>query len=100
MLLPQCCPRNICRSQTGITSDYQQNGGFAANKPKYFWEASDWKIFFAIITYLKEEEARKLIVEPVDDFFKGVYDEHAVQKIIDLTHCQAYWVQLMCYELI
>lgn len=52
------------------------------------------------MTYLKEEEARKLIVEPVEDFGKSIYDESAVQDIIYLAHCQPYLVQLMCYELI
>ena len=52
------------------------------------------------MTYLSEAEARELIVEPIDDFDKDIYDESAVAAIINLTRCQPYLVQLMCYELI
>ncbi|MGD1912985.1 MAG: ATP-binding protein [Rivularia sp. (in: cyanobacteria)] len=52
------------------------------------------------MSYLSETEARELIVEPIDDFAKNIYEESAVEAIIYLTRCQPYLVQLMCYELI
>lgn len=52
------------------------------------------------MTYLSEAEARELIIEPIDDFAKNIYEESAVRTIIYLTRCQPYLVQLICYELV
>ena len=51
------------------------------------------------ITYLKESEARELILKPVEDFL-NIYEPKAVEKIIQLTHRQPYLIQLLCYELV
>jgi hypothetical protein len=51
------------------------------------------------ITYLKESEARELILKPVEDFL-DICEPKAVEKIIQLTHRQPYLIQLLCYELV
>ena len=51
------------------------------------------------MTYLSESEARELIKLPVADF-PDIYENSAVDAIIDLTRCQPYLVQLMCYEIV
>jgi uncharacterized protein len=52
------------------------------------------------LDYLKEDEARELIVQPVDDFPKNIYKPEAVDRIIYYTRCQPYLVQLVCYQII
>lgn len=51
------------------------------------------------MTYLHESEARDLIQQPVENF-SNIYEPTAVDEIIQLTHCQPYLVQLVCYELV
>lgn len=51
------------------------------------------------MSYLQESEARELILQPVEEFL-NIYEESAVDMIIQLTRCQPYLVQLMCYELV
>ncbi|MBK1989259.1 AAA family ATPase [Sphaerospermopsis aphanizomenoides BCCUSP55] len=51
------------------------------------------------MTYLQESEARELILNPVEKF-PEIYEDAAVDRIIQLTHCQPYLVQLVCYELV
>jgi hypothetical protein len=51
------------------------------------------------VSYLDEESARELIVQPVEDF-PNIYDRTAVDAIIHLTRCQPYLVQLTCYEVV
>ncbi|BAZ10618.1 hypothetical protein NIES4071_24410 [Calothrix sp. NIES-4071] len=51
------------------------------------------------VSFLDEESARNLIIEPVKDFPK-IYDSLAVDKIIELTNCQPYLIQLICYEVV
>jgi hypothetical protein len=51
------------------------------------------------ISYLKETEARKLIVKPVEDFALR-YESEAVQRVLDLTRCHPYLVQLLCAEIV
>ena len=51
------------------------------------------------VSYLDEESARELIVQPVEDF-TNIYDRTAIDTIIHLTHCQPYLVQLTCYEVV
>ncbi|MEO1427921.1 MAG: ATP-binding protein [Cyanobacteria bacterium J06633_8] len=51
------------------------------------------------MTYLSESEARELIKLPVADF-PDIYEDSAVDAIIELTRCQPYLVQLMCYEIV
>ncbi|WP_225896096.1 AAA family ATPase [Dendronalium phyllosphericum] len=50
------------------------------------------------ISYLKEEEARKLIAEPVKDFTLR-YEPDAVERVLQLTHCHPFLVQLLCGEI-
>jgi AAA+ ATPase superfamily predicted ATPase len=51
------------------------------------------------VSYLDEESARELIVQPVEDF-TNIYEPTAIDTIIHLTHCQPYLVQLTCYEIV
>nr|WP_232288167.1 hypothetical protein [Nodularia spumigena] len=51
------------------------------------------------MSFLQESEARELILQPVEDF-PNIYEATAVNEIIELTHCQPYLVQLVCYELV
>jgi hypothetical protein len=51
------------------------------------------------ISYLKETEARKLIVKPVADFALR-YEPEAVQRVLDLTRCHPCLVQLLCCEIV
>lgn len=51
------------------------------------------------ISFLEEADTRRLIREPVPDF-PDLYTEEAVARIVHLTHCQPYLVQLTCGELV
>ena len=51
------------------------------------------------ISYLKEDEARKLVEQPVKDFALR-YEPDASQRVLDLTHCHPFLVQLLCGEIV
>lgn len=51
------------------------------------------------MTYLHELEARDLIQQPVENF-SNIYEPTAVDEIIQVTRCQPYLVQLVCYEVV
>lgn len=51
------------------------------------------------ISYLKEEEARKLIEQPIPDFTLR-YEPDAVQRVLQLTRCHPNLVQLLCSEIV
>ena len=51
------------------------------------------------ISYLKEDEARKLVEQPVVDFALR-YDPDASQRVLELTRCHPYLVQLLCGEIV
>jgi hypothetical protein len=51
------------------------------------------------MAYLHESEARDLILQPVENF-SDIYEPTAVDEIIQVTRCQPYLVQLMCYEVV
>jgi hypothetical protein len=51
------------------------------------------------ISYLKEDEARKLVEHPVEDFALR-YEPDASQRVLDLTHCHPFLVQLLCGEIV
>jgi hypothetical protein len=51
------------------------------------------------ISYLKESEALQLIERPVKDFAQR-YEPDASQRILDLTHCHPFLVQLLCAEIV
>ncbi len=51
------------------------------------------------VSYLDEESARELIVQPVENF-TNIYEPTAIDTIIHLTRCQPYLVQLTCYEVV
>ncbi|MHC5739683.1 ATP-binding protein [Nostoc sp.] len=51
------------------------------------------------MTYLHELEARDLIQQPVENF-RNIYEPTAVDEIIQVTRCQPYLVQLVCYEVV
>jgi len=65
--------------------------------------AEYWSVFLGIaiyeeISYLKEDNARRLIIEPVESWFK--FDDSAINRIIDLTNRHPYFVQLVCYSVL
>ena len=47
------------------------------------------------LTYLEEPEARELILKPVEKF-PDIYHPQAVDRIVELTACQPFLVQLTC----
>ncbi|MCT7963323.1 ATP-binding protein [Laspinema sp. D1] len=47
------------------------------------------------LTYLEEPEARELILKPVEKF-PEIYHPQAVDRIVELTACQPFLVQLTC----
>ena len=51
------------------------------------------------LTYLEEPEARGLIQQPVEAF-PEIYEPEAVDAIAQLTRCQPYLVQQVCYVLV
>ncbi|WDD33899.1 ATP-binding protein [Nostoc sp. UHCC 0926] len=51
------------------------------------------------ISYLKEAEARQLIEHPVKDFTLR-YESNAVERVLQLTRCHPFLVQLLCAEII
>ena len=51
------------------------------------------------ISYLLEHEARKLIENPIEDF-KLRYEADAVERILQLTRCHPFLVQLLCSEVV
>lgn len=51
------------------------------------------------ISYLKEPEARQLIERPVKDFTLR-YEPDAVERVLQLTRCHPFLVQLLCAEII
>ena len=53
------------------------------------------------VSFLREEEARQLILHPVPDFpGHDIFGEDVVNKIIDVTGCHPFLVQAMCEALI
>ncbi|WP_224312135.1 MULTISPECIES: hypothetical protein [Nostocaceae] len=51
------------------------------------------------ISYLKEEEARQLIEHPVK-YFTLRYEPEAVERVLQLTRCHPFLIQLLCGEII
>ena len=51
------------------------------------------------ISFLELTDARELIEHPVADF-PSIYTPEAVERIIELTHCQPYLIQLTCALLV
>ena len=51
------------------------------------------------ISYLREAEARLLIEHPVKDFTLR-YEPDAVERVLQLTRCHPFLVQLLCAEIV
>ncbi|MCC3432702.1 MAG: ATP-binding protein, partial [Microcoleus sp. PH2017_04_SCI_O_A] len=51
------------------------------------------------ISYLKEPEARQLIEQPVQDFTLR-YEPNAVDRVLQLTRCHPFLIQLLCAEIV
>ena len=51
------------------------------------------------ISYLKQPEARQLIEQPVKDFTLR-YEPKAVERVLQLTRCHPFLIQLLCAEII
>jgi AAA+ ATPase superfamily predicted ATPase/MFS family permease len=65
--------------------------------------ADYWSIFFNTalywrVSFLKREDAVRLIREPVKDQLN--YDDLAVEQILKMTGCQPYLIQLICRNLV
>ena len=51
------------------------------------------------ISYLKKPEARQLIEQPVEGFTLR-YEPNAVERVLQLTRCHPFLVQLLCAEIV
>lgn len=51
------------------------------------------------VSYLKKEEARDLILNPIPDF-PPIYPPSVVDEIVRLSRCQPFLVQLLCFSLV
>ncbi|MBW4593538.1 MAG: ATP-binding protein [Brasilonema angustatum HA4187-MV1] len=51
------------------------------------------------ISYLKKDEARQLIERPIKDFTLR-YEPDAVERVLQLTRCHPFLVQLLCGEIV
>jgi hypothetical protein len=51
------------------------------------------------ISYLDERDARGLIRHPTEDF-PDIYQPETVNRIVNLSRCQPFLVQLLCYEIV
>ncbi|MDJ0772756.1 MAG: ATP-binding protein [Mastigocoleus sp. MO_167.B18] len=51
------------------------------------------------ISYLEEESARRLIERPVKDFMLR-YEPDTVERVLELTRCHPFLVQLLCSEIV
>ena len=55
------------------------------------------------VTYLKREDAIKLIDEPIrigGRQGESRYREQAIERILDLTACSPFYIQIICYRLV
>ncbi len=62
-----------------------------------------WSALFGLgikrdIGFLSEEAARSLITEPLEN--EVTYADEAVQRILDLTACHPYFVQMLCHNIV
>jgi hypothetical protein len=89
--------RNILQHRTAWTLLF--SGSHEPKELPGYW--SDYLISTRTlrVSYLDEDSARELIMQPVQDF-PNIYDRTAVDTIIHLTRCQPYLVQLTCYEVV
>ena len=51
------------------------------------------------ISYLEIESARKLIEHPIEDFMLH-YEADAVERVLEITRCHPFLVQLLCSEVV
>ncbi len=51
------------------------------------------------VSYLSADDVRQLVTNPVPEF-PVTYEEGSVERIIEITRCQPYLVQAVCYELV
>ncbi len=51
------------------------------------------------ISYFKEDETRRLIERPIEDFALR-YKPDAVERVLQLTRCHPFLVQLLCNEIV
>jgi hypothetical protein len=95
--LPLNFLRNVLQHRTSWTLLF--SGSHEPKELPDYW--SDYLINTRTlrVSYLDEESARELIVQPVEDF-TNICDRTAVDAIIRLTHRQPYLVQLTCYEVV
>jgi hypothetical protein len=78
-------------------------GSRELNELKLNW--SDYLISARTIKlgYLSKADARILITNPIDDFslnYEGGENGEVVNKILDVTNCQPYLVQALCFDLV
>ena len=63
------------------------------------WASSLVNTLALPISFLEEPDARELIVAPVQDF-PAIYRPATVERILSLSHCQPYLIQLLCTLLV
>jgi uncharacterized protein len=51
------------------------------------------------LSYLQKSEARELIQKPTENF-PDIYEPAALDAILQLTRCQPYFVQVICYQIV
>ena len=79
------------------------SGSWELSELKLNW--SDYLISAKTIKlgYLGDDEAKKLIINPIDDFtlnYDGGENGEAVNRIIEVTNGQPYLTQAICHELV
>lgn len=52
------------------------------------------------LTYLKKEDAKDLITQPIIDNGNSRYNDKAVELIMDYTACNPYYLQIFCSHLV
>lgn len=60
-----------------------------------YWASALINTFTLPISFLDESDARDLSEQPVADF-PPIYTAAAVDRIVQITHCQPYLAQLLC----
>jgi len=62
-----------------------------------------WSVFFNLtvpidISTLEERDARRLITEPMRQFYQ--FETEAVNQLVDITGCHPYFIQVLCDQLV
>jgi hypothetical protein len=86
--------RNIVQHRRRI--DVLLSGGRHLDELPPRWAGALVNTLNLPISFLEEDDARELVVRPVADFPANLYSPEAVERILYLSHCQPYLVQVLC----